>query len=480
MSPSDVWSPDPDALRGRVAVVAGATRGAGRGIAAALGEAGATVYCTGRSTRKARSEYDRPETIEETAALVDAAGGRGIAVRVDHLVPDEVRDLGARIDAAQGRLDVVVHDIWGGELLKGGPSEWDRPIWELDLDAGLRILRLAIDTHLITSHHLLPLLVERPGGLVVEVTDGTTDYNADEYRISVYYDLAKVSVNRLAFSQGHDLAPVGGTAVAITPGFLRSEMMLEAFQTTEDNWREFTGPPRLPRVGVAPLRRPCRRRARGRRRPRPLEPALGHLGRAGRRLWLHRRRRLPAAGVALHRRLPRQRRRPRPRRIPLAAVEFGREHEFGGTVAQVASLMSDPTFQTGLDLPDLARPDVVAHEVDGTTHRLTLRYAYVGQLDPIAQKVVGNRALTWVQDLLIDVATGAGTLQFSADGVGGRADGIATVTITATGDASCRRRIAGEFRIRIPLVGGKAERAIVPGLERRLDVEAAAVNRALA
>jgi hypothetical protein len=161
-------------------------------------------------------------------------------------------------------------------------------------------------------------------------------------------------------------------------------------------------------------------------------------------------------------------------------VEFGREHAFAGTVEQVASLMSDPAFQTGLDLPDLARPDVVAHEVDGTTHRLTLRYAYVGQLDPIAQKVVGNHKLTWAQDLRIDVATGAGTLQFSADGVGGRADGTATVTITATGDASCRRRIVGEFRIRIPLVGGKAERAIVPGLERRLDVEAAAVNRALA
>ena len=156
-------------------------------------------------------------------------GGEGIAVAVDHLDPAQVEALAARVRAEQGRLDVLVNDIWGGELLKGGPGEWDTPIWELDLDAGLRILRLAIDTHLITSHHLLPLLVERPGGLVVEVTDGTTDYNADEYRISVFYDLAKVSVNRLAFSQGHELARVGGTAVAITPGFLRSEMMLEAF-----------------------------------------------------------------------------------------------------------------------------------------------------------------------------------------------------------------------------------------------------------
>ena len=161
-------------------------------------------------------------------------------------------------------------------------------------------------------------------------------------------------------------------------------------------------------------------------------------------------------------------------------MQFEREHEFAGTVEQVASLMSDPNFQTMLDLPDLSRPDVVAHDVDGTSHWLTLRYEYIGQLDPIAQKVVGGRKLTWVQDLRIDVATGVGTLGFSADGVGGRADGTATVTITATGDDACRRRIAGDFRIRIPLVGGKAERAIVPGLERRLDVEAAEVSAELA
>ena len=161
-------------------------------------------------------------------------------------------------------------------------------------------------------------------------------------------------------------------------------------------------------------------------------------------------------------------------------MQFEREHEFAGTVEQVASIMSDPAFQTQLDLPDLARPHVVAHEVDGTTRRLTLRYAYIGQLDPIAQKVVGGRKLTWVQDLRIDVATGAGTLGFSADGVGGRADGTATVTITATGDRTCRREIRGDFRIKVPLVGGKAERAVVPGLARRLDVEAAAVNAALA
>ena len=133
---------------------------------------------------------------------------------------------------------MLVNDIWGGELLKGGPSEWNTPIWEHDLDKGLRILRLAIDTHLITSHHLLPLLVDEPGGLLVEVTDGTAAYNESRYRISVYYDLAKVAVNRLAFSQGHELAPHGGTAVAITPGFLRSEMMLENFGVSEEDWRD--------------------------------------------------------------------------------------------------------------------------------------------------------------------------------------------------------------------------------------------------
>jgi NAD(P)-dependent dehydrogenase (short-subunit alcohol dehydrogenase family) len=238
------WTPDRDALRGRVAVVAGATRGAGRGIAA-LGEAGATVYCTGRTSRVTPlpSDYDRPETIEETAELVDSLGGQGIAVAVDHLDPKQVQALADRVRRDHARLDVLVNDIWGAETLKGGPPQWNTPIWELDLDTGLRILRLAIDTHLITSHHLLPLLVERPGGLVVEITDGTTDYNAHEYRISVFYDLAKVSVNRLAFSQGHELAAVGSTAVAITPGFLRSEMMLEAFGVREENWREFTGPP---------------------------------------------------------------------------------------------------------------------------------------------------------------------------------------------------------------------------------------------
>jgi NAD(P)-dependent dehydrogenase (short-subunit alcohol dehydrogenase family) len=224
-----------------VAVVAGATRGAGRGIAAALGEAGATVVCTGRSTRSARSEYNRPETIEETAELVTRLGGTGIAAAVDHLDPEQVRALAERIRADHGHVDVLVNDIWGGERLKGGPAQWNTPIWKLDLASGLRLLRLAVETHLVTSHHLLPLLVERPGGLLVEVTDGTAGYNASRYRISVFYDLAKVAVNRLAFSQGHELKAHGATAVAITPGWLRSEMMLDAFRVSEESWRDAPG-----------------------------------------------------------------------------------------------------------------------------------------------------------------------------------------------------------------------------------------------
>ena len=238
------WSPDRDALRGRVAVVAGATRGAGRGIAAALGEAGATVFCTGRTTRDARSEYGRAETIEETAELVTRFGGTGIAVAVDHLEQDQVRRLAERIRGSHGHIDVLVNDIWGGEVLKGGPAQWNTPIWQLDLDKGLRILRLAVETHLVTSHHLLPLLIDRPGGLLAEVTDGTVDYNASRYRISVFYDLAKVAVNRLAFSQGHELEPHGAAAVAITPGWLRSEMMLDNFGVSEDNWRDAIQPNR--------------------------------------------------------------------------------------------------------------------------------------------------------------------------------------------------------------------------------------------
>src|ERR687892_2631211 len=201
-------------LEGNIALVAGATRGGGRGIAVALGEAGATVYATGRSTRERRSEIDRPETIEETAEMVTAAGGEGIAVAVDHLDPGEVSGLVERIDSEQGRLDLLVNDIWGAEHL----FEWNTPVWEHDLANGLQLLRLAIDTHLITSHYALPLLVRRPGGLVVEVTDGTAAYNADHFRVNLFYDLAKTSVTRIAWAQAQELEDRACTAVALTPG----------------------------------------------------------------------------------------------------------------------------------------------------------------------------------------------------------------------------------------------------------------------
>ncbi|MEU2555560.1 SDR family oxidoreductase [Streptomyces sp. NPDC014684] len=221
-------------LRGRVALVAGATRGAGRGIAVELGAAGATVYVTGRSTRARRSEYDRPETIEDTADLVTEAGGHGVAVPVDHLDPAAVRALVDRIADERGRLDLLVNDIWGGEKL----FEWDTPVWEHDLDNGLRLLRLAVETHAITSHFALPLLLRHPGGLVVEVTDGTADHNRDTYRVNLFYDLAKASVLRMAFALGHELGPRGASAVALTPGWMRSEIMLDAFGVREDNWRD--------------------------------------------------------------------------------------------------------------------------------------------------------------------------------------------------------------------------------------------------
>ncbi|WP_119272053.1 SDR family oxidoreductase [Taklimakanibacter deserti] len=223
-------------LQGKVALVAGATRGAGRGIATELGAAGATVYVTGRTTRLKPSEYQRPETIEETAEIVSSLGGKGIAVEVDHLVSAEVAKLIQRIRDEQGRLDILVNDIWGGEKL----FEWNKAVWQHNLENGLRLLRLGIDTHLITAHHALPLLIERPGGLLVEVTDGTADYNATHYRLSPFYDLAKVGVTRMAWAHAKDLKPHGATSVAITPGWLRSEMMLEHFGVREDNWREAT------------------------------------------------------------------------------------------------------------------------------------------------------------------------------------------------------------------------------------------------
>jgi len=231
-------------LAGKVALVAGATRAAGRGIAVQLGAAGATVYCTGRTSGTHRSEMDRPETIEETAALVDEAGGQGIAVRVDHLVPDEVRALVERIDGEAGRLDVLVNDIWGATTM-----EWDAPVWESTLDVGLRMLRLGVDTHAITSHFALPLLIRRPGGLVVEVTDGTDEYNATNYRVSFFYDIAKAAVSRMAFALAHELEPHGATAVLLTPGWLRSEAMLDIYGVTEGNWRDATE--RVPHFAIS-------------------------------------------------------------------------------------------------------------------------------------------------------------------------------------------------------------------------------------
>jgi NAD(P)-dependent dehydrogenase (short-subunit alcohol dehydrogenase family) len=189
---------------------------------------------TGRTTRTEQSEYQRTETIEETAELVDEAGGTGIAVPTDHLEHEPVKALVDRIRADHGRLDVLVNDIWGGELL----FEWDKPVWDHDLDNGLRLLRLGIDTHLITAHYALPLLIEQPGGLLVEMTDGTAEYNARTYRINPFYDLAKVAVNRMGWSHAQDLAKHRGTSVSLTPGWLRSEMMLEHFGVTEANWRD--------------------------------------------------------------------------------------------------------------------------------------------------------------------------------------------------------------------------------------------------
>lgn len=221
-------------LEGKIAIVAGATRGGGRGIAAELGAAGATVYVTGRTTRQQQSEYKRPETIEETADIVTSLGGKGIAVQVDHLHPAEVAALITRIRREQGRLDILVNDVWGGENL----FEWEKSVWEHNLENGLRLLRLGIDTHLITAHYALPLMIEKPGGLLVEVTDGTAEYNATHYRISPFYDLAKVGANRMAWAHAKDLAPHGATSVSITPGWMRSEMMLEHFQATEETWLE--------------------------------------------------------------------------------------------------------------------------------------------------------------------------------------------------------------------------------------------------
>ena len=226
----------PRMLNGKVALVAGATRGAGRGIAVELGAAGATVYCTGRSTREKPSEMKRPETIEETAEIISKAGGKGIAVQVDHLQHDQVQALVSRIENEEGRLDILVNNIWGGDYL----IEWNVPVWEHSLESGLHMLRLAIDTHIITSHFALPLLIKTAGGLLVEVTDGPADYNQDHYRVSLFYDLAKTAINRIAWTQAQELQKHQCTAVSLSPGWLRSEQMLDNYGVKEENWRDAT------------------------------------------------------------------------------------------------------------------------------------------------------------------------------------------------------------------------------------------------
>jgi len=223
-------------LTGKIALVAGATRGAGRAIAVELARAGAYVYATGRSSRvNGPSEIDRPETIEETGERMAAAGGEGVALRVDHLEPAEVDSLVARIRDERGRLDILVNDIFGGDRY----AQFGKKIWEHDLHGGLRMLRMGIDTHAITSHYALGLLIERPGGLVIEMTDGTFAYNAD-YRdgVGMYYDLVKAAVQRLTLAQSEELKKYEGIAVAVTPGWLRSEMMLQHFGVTEDTWQD--------------------------------------------------------------------------------------------------------------------------------------------------------------------------------------------------------------------------------------------------
>ncbi len=220
-------------LEGKVALVAGGTRGAGRGIAMELGAAGATVYITGRTTRGEQSEYGRPETIEETAELVNALGGVGIPVKVDHLIEEQVKDLMGKIEKEQGKLDILVNDIWGSEYL----TEWNQPIWSHSLEKGFRMLRLAIDTHIITNHYALPLLIKNKGGLVVEMTDGTEEYNQSRYRSPLFYDIAKSSIIRMAKGVAQEISPYGCTAVSLSPGWMRSEIMLEVFGVLEENWQ---------------------------------------------------------------------------------------------------------------------------------------------------------------------------------------------------------------------------------------------------
>ena len=228
-------------LAGRVALVAGATRGAGRAIAVELARAGAYVYATGRSSRiSGRSEIDRPETIEDTGDAIEAAGGTGSALVVDHEDPDAVAALVERIGSEHDRLDVLVNDIFGGDRY----ADWEHPLWEHDLSGGLRMLRMGVDTHLITSHHALPLVLRTAQahgvtGLVIEMTDGTAEFNANfREGVGFYYDLVKANVERIVKGLTFELKEHPVTAVGVTPGWLRSEGMLEGFGVREDNWRD--------------------------------------------------------------------------------------------------------------------------------------------------------------------------------------------------------------------------------------------------
>lgn len=227
-------------LSEKVALVAGATRGAGRAIAVELGRAGAHVYATGRSSRLAgRSEIDRPETIEETGELVEAAGGLATALVIDHEDSSAVAALVERIESDHGRLDVLVNDMFGGDRY----AQWDKPLWEHDLLGGLRMLRMGVDTHLITAHHALPLMLKTASdetpGLVVEMTDGTFEFNANfRERVGFYYDLVKANVQRIVVGLTFELRQHPVVALAVTPGWLRSENMLDNFGVTEENWRE--------------------------------------------------------------------------------------------------------------------------------------------------------------------------------------------------------------------------------------------------
>jgi NAD(P)-dependent dehydrogenase (short-subunit alcohol dehydrogenase family) len=223
-------------LAGQVALVAGATRGAGRALAVELSRAEAFVYATGRSSRvTGPSDMGRPETIEETGDLIAAAGGDGTALRVDHLDVDAVRSLIGRIRDERGRLDVLVNDIFGGDRY----AQWDRPLWEHDLAGGLRMLRMGVETHVVTSAIALPLLLEQDTGLLVEMTDGTSAVNSEvRPRVGFYYDFVKASVDRLVKSFAAELTNHSVTAVGVTPGWLRSEQMLENFGVTESTWRD--------------------------------------------------------------------------------------------------------------------------------------------------------------------------------------------------------------------------------------------------